>query len=89
MGALNIKDEVVADKARRLAKLTGQSITAAVSEALDRSLKTAERKKAIDHELRELEVDEILKRIRAGIPKDAPSLQQIMDDMYDEDGLPK
>jgi hypothetical protein len=89
MGALNIKDEVVADKARRLAKLTGQSITAAVSEALDRSLKTAERKKAIDHELREREVDEILKRIRAGIPKDAPSLQQIMDDMYDEDGLPK
>ncbi|MBN9556781.1 MAG: type II toxin-antitoxin system VapB family antitoxin [Alphaproteobacteria bacterium] len=89
MGALNIKDKVVADKARRLAKLTGQSITAAVSEALDKSLKTAEHKKTIDRELREREVDEILKRFRASIPPDAPSLQQIMDDMYDENGLPK
>lgn len=89
MGALNIKDKAVAEKARRLARLKGTSITSAVAEALDQSLKAAERKSALDREVREREVDEILARIRAGIPPDAPSYEQIMEDMYDEDGLPK
>ena len=89
MGALNIKDTDVADKARKLAKLTGKSITQAVSDALDKSLRTAEHHAKIDHEAREREVDEILKRFRASIPPDAPSIEQIMADMYDEYGLPK
>jgi hypothetical protein len=89
MSALNIKDQAVAAKARRLAKLKGTSITEAVSAALDASLKTAEHHAKLDHEARERRVDEILKRFRASIPKDAPSWQEIMDDMYDEDGLPK
>jgi antitoxin VapB len=89
MGALNIKDVKVAEKARKLAKLTGQSITTAVSEALDRSLKTAEHKAKQTREQRERDVDEILKRFRAKIPPDAPSWKEVMDDMYDEDGLPK
>jgi hypothetical protein len=45
MSTLYIKNEAVAEKARRLAKLTGQSITAAVSQALDESLESAEFKK--------------------------------------------
>lgn len=89
MGALNIKDPKVAEKARRLARLKGTSITSAVAEALDQSLKAAERKSTLDREVREREVDEILARIRAGIPTDAPSYKQIMEDMYDENGLPK
>jgi hypothetical protein len=28
-------------------------------------------------------------RFRASIPPDAPSYKEIMDDMYDENGLPK
>jgi antitoxin VapB len=89
MGALNIKDKVLADKARRLAKLKGTTITEAVREALDASLKTAEHHAKLDRAAREREVDEILKRFRASIPADAPSYQEIMDDMYDENGLPK
>jgi len=89
MSALNIKDQAVAAKARRLAKLKGSSITEAVSAALDASLKTAEHHAKLDHEARERRVDEIVKRFQASIPKDAPSLQEIMDDMYDENGLPK
>jgi hypothetical protein len=89
MGALNIKDVKVADKARRLAKLTGKTITAALSEALDASLKTAEHHTKLDREARERRVDEAVARFQASIPPDAPSLKEIMDDMYDEDGLPK
>ena len=89
MGALNIKDADVAAKARKLAKLTGKSITAAVSDALDKSLKAAEHISKADREWRRRETDEIVKRFQASIPPDAPSIEEIMSDMYDEYGLPK
>ncbi|HEV2560907.1 MAG TPA: type II toxin-antitoxin system VapB family antitoxin [Rhizomicrobium sp.] len=89
MGALNIKDAAVAEKARKLARLTGKTITDAVSAALDESLRVATHKSAIDNEARERRVDEILARIRAKIPPDAPSWEEVMADMYDENGLPK
>lgn len=89
MGALNIKDGRVAEKARRLARLKGKSITAAVSEALDESLDRATRDDAAERERRERRVDEILRRFRAKIPPDAPSYEEIMEDMYDEHGLPR
>jgi antitoxin VapB len=89
MGALNIKDTAVAEKARKLARLTGKSITEAVSAALDESLRVATHKSAIDREQREREVDEIVARFQAKIPPDAPSWEEVMADMYDENGLPK
>lgn len=89
MGALNIKDVDVAKKARRLAKLKGTTITAAVAEAIEASLKNAEHKTKLDRDAREREVDEIVKRFRASIPPDAPSYEEIMTEMYDEDGLPR
>lgn len=55
MSTLYIKNEAVADKARRLAKLTGQSITAAVSEALNESLETFEPDKTTNRNQRERE----------------------------------
>lgn len=58
MNTLYIKNEAVADKARRLAKLTGQSITAAVSKALDESLETFEPDKTTDRNQREHEQTE-------------------------------
>jgi hypothetical protein len=89
MGALNIKDVEVAKKARKLAKLKGTTITAAVGAALDASLATATRMTEAEREAREKRVDEIVKRFRASIPPDAPSYEEIMEDMYDENGLPK
>jgi antitoxin VapB len=89
MGALNIKDADVAAKARRLAKLTGKSITEAVSDALDTCLRTAEHYATVDREARERAVDEIVRRFRESIPPDAPSIEEIMEDMYDENGLPR
>jgi hypothetical protein len=55
MSTLYIKNEAVADKARRLAKLTGQSITAAVSKALDESLVVFEPNEIIDRDQHEHE----------------------------------
>jgi antitoxin VapB len=89
MGALNIKDKAVAEKARRLAKLKGTTITEAVAEALEASLRTAEHRSKLDRAARERRVDEIVKRFQASIPPDAPSYEEIMEDMYDENGLPK
>jgi len=89
MGALNIKDPKVAEKARKLAALKGKTITAAVSEALDESLDAAKRKSAAAREQRARKVDEILKRFRAVLPPGAPSYEEIMEEMYDEHGLPR
>jgi len=89
MSALNIKDADVAAKARTLAKLTGKSITVAVSEALDDSLRTAKHKATLDIEAHKREVDAIVKRFQASIPRNAPSWRKVMADMYDENGLPK
>jgi hypothetical protein len=89
MGALNIKDAEIAEKARRLARLTGKSITAAVSEALDAGLHAASRRMTAERERREREVDEIVKRFRRGLKRDAPSPWTVMADMYDDSGLPR
>lgn len=89
MGALNIKDIEVARKARRLAKLKGTTITAAVAEAIEASLKNAEHKAKLDRDARERRVDEAIRRFQASIPPDAPSYEEIMEDMYDENGLPR
>ena len=89
MSALNIKDKEVAEKARRLAKLKGTSITDAVSAALEESLRVAEHHAKLDRDARERRVDEILARFRASIPPDAPSYEEIMEEMYDENGLPR
>ncbi len=89
MGALNIKDPAVAEKARKLARLKGKSITAAVSEALDESIDSATRRTAAADEERERRIEETLKRLRASIPPNAPSYEETMDEMYDDDGLPR
>jgi antitoxin VapB len=89
MGALNIKDSQVAEKARKLAKLQGKSITETLSDVLDVALKRAEHHAGLDSEARERRITEAAARYRASIPPDAPSYEQIMEDMYDEHGLPK
>ncbi len=89
MGALNIKDNEVAEMARKLARLRGKTITKALSEVLSQALRQETHKSGLDHEKREREVDAALKRIRDSIPADAPTYEQIMEDMYDEFGAPK
>jgi hypothetical protein len=88
LGALNIKDANVAAKARKLAEFTGKSITQAVSEALDKSLKTAEHNAKAGAEERIRRSKEIVKRFQEKVPPDSPIWKRL-EDMYDENGLPK
>lgn len=89
MGALNIKDAAVAAKARRLARLKGKSITAAVSDALDESLRTASRQKTGAREARERAVDAIVARFKAGLERGARSPWSVSESLYDEEGVPR
>lgn len=88
MSALNIKDPEVAAMARKLAKLKGETITEAVSQALAESLRNATTDAAALRAAKKRRVDEIVKRFQAKLGPNAPSLRQINEDMYDEDGLP-
>ncbi|MDZ7628318.1 MAG: type II toxin-antitoxin system VapB family antitoxin [Parvularculaceae bacterium] len=89
MSALNIKDPEVAAMARKLAKLKGQSITEAVAGALAASLENASADDAARRSARERRVDELLNAIRAEAGGDFPSMRQIDEEMYDENGLPR
>lgn len=89
MGALNIKDPEVAEKARRLARLRGTTITDAVAEALEQSLAAATAQADVAREARERRVDAIVERFRSQLRPDAPSPWQVLDELYDERGLPK
>lgn len=89
MSALNIKDPEVAEKARRLARLRGTTITDAVAEALEQSLAAATAQADVAREARERRVDAIVERFRSQLRPDAPSPWQVLDELYDERGLPK
>ncbi len=89
MSALNIKYPVVAEMARRLAKLRGQSITDAVASALSESLKAADSDEDIRRAALNRRVDEIVESFRSKLDPDAPSLREIEAEMYDENGLPR
>jgi len=83
---LNIKDEVLHNKARELAALKGTTIAAAVREAVDDKLTqvrngTDKPRKASLEELRA-----IAKQASVGFGPDAHSSDHA--DLYDEDGLP-
>jgi len=89
MGALNIKDPAVAAKARKLARLKGTSITAAVDQALEASLAEAAPKAAAARDAQERRVDEVVKRFRARLKRGAKSPHAVTADLYDAHGAPK
>ncbi|MFS2111015.1 type II toxin-antitoxin system VapB family antitoxin [Sphingomonas sp. Sphisp140] len=88
MGAqLNIKDAETIRLARELAEATGQPITQAIRAALEHELQRRE------EETRGYlaKVKEISREFRAAMPADwhGKTSKEIMDEIYDEDGLPK
>lgn len=89
MSALNIKDPEVAAMAKRLARLTGQTITEAVAEALAVRLEQATADDAARRAEFERRVDELLTAIRAEAGRKLPSMREIDEEMYDENGLPR
>ena len=88
--ALNIKNPDVERKARELARKRKISITEAIDQALDEQLKR-DRHRAQDGDTarRLASIGQIQERVRASLPSDNRSWQEIADDLYDEHGAPK
>lgn len=86
--ALNIKDEAVTRQARRLAALTGQSITGAVREAVSERLREVERQAGQAAPARTPERLLVMARkIAAGLKNGGDSSDHA--DLYGDDGLPQ
>ncbi|MGK6320600.1 type II toxin-antitoxin system VapB family antitoxin [Sphingomonas sp. DT-204] len=83
---LNIKDAETIRLARKLAEQKGESVTATIKAALEREYR--EREEQLQESLRR--VREISAQFRAGLRPEwqGKSSKEIMDAIYDEDGLP-
>ena len=81
---LHIESDEAYALASELAGLTGQSMVAAVIEALRAKLDTERRRRDVDERVRQ--ALEIAARIRAHMDHPLPTSD--LSDLYDEDGLP-
>ncbi len=82
---LNIKNPEARELAAELAKRTGESMSQAVTTAIRERLDREKRDKQRFYK-RMGDIADELENLPALDPR---SLYEIMDDMYDEDGLPK
>lgn len=83
--SLNIKNEQTHRLVRKLARLTGQSMTAAVEHAVRKELREVEAKQGDDR------LERILKIAREAAPLWDEAYKSVDhgDLLYDEEGLPK
>ena len=84
--SLNIKNEATCTLARELASLTGETMTGAITVALEERLERERRERSVEARVRELH--EIGQRC-ARLLRDGPSAVDHGDLLYDERGLPK
>ena len=86
---LNIKNSETERAIRELASSRGMSLTEAVDFAVRKVAAEDEAARRADIERRLAAIAEIQARVAARIRPDAPTIEQIMEDMYDENGAPK
>lgn len=86
--SLNIKNETTHELVRRLAALTGQSQTGAVEDAVRRRLAELDGAREAEVARKLAAIEAIVARFQA-LPQNDISYAEIMDEMYDEDGLPR
>ncbi|MCT1476726.1 type II toxin-antitoxin system VapB family antitoxin [Microbacterium sp. p3-SID336] len=86
--SLNIKNETTHELVRRLAELTGQSQTGAVEDAVRRRLAELEHDREAEVARKLAAIEAVVARFQA-LPVIGPSYEEIMEEMYDEQGLPR
>ncbi|MDQ0727018.1 antitoxin VapB [Microbacterium sp. W4I20] len=86
--SLNIKNETTHALVRQLAELTGQSQTSAVEDAVRRRIAELEGAKEAEVERKRAAIRAVVEEARK-LPVIGPSYEEIMDEMYDEAGLPR
>ena len=84
--SLNIKNEETCRLARELAQLTGETMTGAITVALEERLERERRQRSVDERLRDMRA--ISERC-AKLLGPGPSAADHGDLLYDERGLPK
>ena len=86
---ITLRNKGVEERIRKIGKRTGEGPSAIIARAISHE---EERLKAEDEALKAKRVA-AMKRLRAALPKltdeDRRAIKQAMEDMYDEDGLPK
>lgn len=86
--SLNIKNERVHEMVRRLAELTGQSQTSAVEDAVRRRLEEMDGVREKQRAEKLAAVARIVTAFNRDLPP-GPTYEEIIDDMYDDMGLPR
>ena len=85
---MNIKSAEAHDLAKQLAALEHTSVTQAVTLSLREALERRTENRAASERLEH--ANEILSEMRQSLRDNpGPSLQELMDDLYDDMGLPK
>ena len=84
--SLNIKNEETCSLARELASITGETMTGAITVALEERLVRERRERSLEARVQELH--EIGQRC-ARLLRDGPSAMEHGDLLYDERGLPR
>ena len=84
--SLNIKNEETCRLARELADLTGETMTGAITIALEERIERERHERSVETRVRELRA--IAERC-AGQLRDGPSADNHGDLLYDERGLPR
>ena len=84
--SLNIKNEETCRLAGELARLTGETMTGAITVALRERLERERRERSVEARVRELHA---ISQRCAKMLRDGPSAVEHGDFLYDESGLPK
>ena len=84
--SLNIKNEETCRLARELADLTGETMTGAITVALQERLERERRQRELDALVEDVMA---IGRHSAALKRDGPSVAEIIDSMYDEHGAPR
>lgn len=86
---LNIKRPETYELAKKLAARTGESLTDAVTKALEERLARLDDLRRANIEERMAKIREITRSYREAIGEPTPTLEEIDEEMYDEYGLPR
>jgi hypothetical protein len=86
---ITLRNKAIEERIREIGKRTGEGPSAVIARAIG---EVEERLKAEDEALREKRIA-AMERLRAMLPKltdeDRRAIDRAMDDLYDENGLPK
>ena len=86
--ALHLTNPRTDKLARELSKETGESLTEAVNTALQERLDRVSKKKAADREKFVADLTAIAARAK-GLRRQKKTSRELIDELYDKDGLPK